>query len=74
MAQNVINSNYFNYSAAKTYLDSCQQRNENLDATKQTIISYLFECCYDILLSCECNVSQSPGYECITRQYGRGKL
>ena len=46
----------------------------DLTHKKQTIVAYLFEVCYDLLLSAESNVSNSPGYESIINQNGRGKL
>ena len=71
-AVNVIkDNNYFNYESATSYLDSIHLRNESMTSTKITLISYLFECCYDILLSKQHNISESPGYEKIVKQFGR---
>ena len=71
-AVNVINDEqYFNYESAKSYLNSTSLRNENVTTAKKNLISYLFECCYDVMLSNEHNVSESPGFESIVKQYGR---
>ena len=35
------------------------------------LVSYLVECCFDVLLSKQHNVSESPGYEKVLKQYGR---
>ena len=68
-----MQSDYFNYNTAKSYLDSSYLRNESIASTKNNLTSCLFECFCDILFSSEHNVSQSPGYEACTRQCGRGK-
>ena len=52
-------------------LNSANLRNDTIINAKITLISYLVECCYDIILSKQHNVSESPGYEKIVKQFGR---
>ena len=61
---------HFNYEAATSCLNSAHLRNEKVAAGKKRLVSHLNEYCYDILLSKQHNVSESPGYECMVRQYG----
>jgi len=74
MATKIMCSNHFNWSSAQACLQRMKTRGENLTHKKRTIVAHLFEVCYDLLLSAESNVSNSPGYESIINQNGRGKL
>ena len=44
---------------------------ENTNPGLSDVISYLVACCFDVLLSKQHNVSESPGYEKLLKQFGR---
>ena len=68
----IINDDeYFTYDAAKSCISAANLRNETELNAKVTLVSYLVECCFDVLLSKQHNVSESPGYEKVLKQYGR---
>ena len=67
-ATDIINDDdFFTCKIAKAYLDSANLRNNTIMNAKITLIFYLVECCYDIILSKQHNVSESPGYEKIVK-------
>ena len=48
--------------------------NDFIVENKITLATYMIESGYDLLLSSEDNVSESPGFEKYTKQNGRGKM
>ena len=71
-ATDVINDDeYFTYDAANSYIRASNLRNETESNAKVTLVSCFVECCFDALLSKQHNVSESPGYEKVLKQYGR---
>ena len=63
-------SNYFDWSKASSYFQTLKTKNESVQSAKHVLVACLFECCYDLLLSKQHNVSNIPGYESITGQCG----
>ena len=59
------------FERAKSYLNSTNLQNDTIINSKITLISYLVECCYDIILLKQRNVLESPGYEKVVKQFGR---
>ena len=71
-AVNTINDEkYFNHEHAKSHLNYTNLRNENVTTAYKNMVSCLFKCFYDMKLSNECNVSESPRHELIVKQFGR---
>ena len=45
------------------------KNSSNPTSTKYDCIAYLFELCYDLMLSAASNISQNPGFEAFTGQH-----
>jgi len=58
-------SNKFCWKAASNAI----KYSSNPTRTKYNCLAYLFECCYDLMLSAASNVSQNPGFESFTGQH-----
>ena len=54
-----IELNFLNRNAMKNYL---KNRHE-ISKCKYDCVAYLFELCYDLMLSSSSNASQNPGFE-----------
>ena len=65
----IRSSTYFDWNKATIHFQRLQAKNEIAQSAKHILVPYLFECCYDLLLSKNHNVSNNPGYESITGQY-----
>ena len=61
---NLLTSLFCYDAASKTISTS-----NNPTETMYECVAYLFECCYDLLLSTASNVSVNPGFEKFTGQY-----
>ena len=59
-----LTSSFFDFTAAS---HTIQNSNDQMD-TKHNCVAYLFELCYDLLLSAVSNVSVNPGFEKFTLQ------
>ena len=59
-----LTSSFFDFTAAS---HTIQNSNDQMD-TKYNCVAYLFELCYDLLLSAVSNVSVNPGFEKFTLQ------
>ena len=63
--ESLLTSNTFCFDKANSTIS----RSSNLLHTKYECISYLFECCYDLMMSAASNVSESPGFEKFNGQH-----
>ena len=66
----IMKSELFNWDQDESYLEKIRGKNECVTSAKFILTSYLFECCYDLLLSKKHNVSNSLGFESVTGQHG----
>ena len=71
VAANTINDDAFYCETAKLHIDSAHLRNESMAISKIILISYLIECCCDMILSKQHKVSESPGCEKNSKKCGR---
>ena len=71
--EDIMKSEHFNWDQGESYLERIRGKNECVTSAKFTLTSYLFECCYDLLLSKKCDASNSPGLESVTGQHGTKK-
>ena len=63
--QSFTNSNKFSWKSATQAVKNSSDPTK----TKCDCLVYLFECCYDLMLSAASNVSQNPGFESFTGQH-----
>jgi len=61
----LLTSNLFCYKA----VPDAMKQNNNKHEVMHNCIAYLFESCYDLLLSTSSNVSVNPGFESFTGQF-----
>ena len=71
--EKIVESNHFDWTCAKQYEEILRKRNESVTTSRIVLMSYLFQCSYDLLLSCKDSVSNSPGFEKVSVQYGPKK-
>ena len=64
-----MKSEHFNWDQGDNYLERTKGKNECVISAKFTLMSYLFECCYDLLFSKKHNASNSPGFKSVTGQH-----
>ena len=70
VVEEIISTFFFNWNAAQPYFESLNSKNKSVQSAKHILLSYLIECCYDLLLSKQHNASDSPGFESIHGQCG----
>ena len=71
--ENIAESNHFDWTWDKQHEEKVRAKNESVATDRIEMLSHLFECCYDLLLSCKDNASNSPGFEKVTGQHGPKK-
>ena len=72
--EEIISTQFLNWDAAQPHFESLKSKNKSAQSAKHISLSCLIECCCDLSLSKQHNVSDSPGFESIHGQHGGKKV